>query len=162
MALVPTSGTTTYAWSLAGGGGSLIGAQGSYARASENATVSAYGGTGITLPNADVVITAQNDSSQYAQATGLSTGFLAVGATVAQTSSSAHTYAYLGAPDDMDATHLNHTDYTGHPPDHGDRQGYQRLQRDGWRGWHLCRRCRGRDDQLDRRDQCAVRRRRNG
>lgn len=58
MALVPTSGTTTYAWSLAGGGGSLIGAQGSYARASENATVSAYGGTGITLPNADVVITA--------------------------------------------------------------------------------------------------------
>ncbi|MET4273159.1 MULTISPECIES: leukotoxin LktA family filamentous adhesin [unclassified Bradyrhizobium] len=113
MALVPTSGTTTYAWSLAGGGGSLIGAQGSYARASENATVSAYGGTGITLPNADVVITAQNDSSQYAQATGLSTGFLAVGATVAQTSSSAHTYAYLGAPDDMDATHLNHTDYTG-------------------------------------------------
>ncbi|MCK1285665.1 leukotoxin LktA family filamentous adhesin [Bradyrhizobium sp. 44] len=113
MALVPTSGTTTYAWSLAGGGGSLIGAQGSYARASENATVSAYGGTGITLPNADVVITAQNDSSQYAQATGLSTGFLAVGATVAQTSSSAHTYAYLGAPDDMDATHLNHADYTG-------------------------------------------------
>ncbi|MCK1369014.1 leukotoxin LktA family filamentous adhesin [Bradyrhizobium sp. 62] len=113
MALVPTSGTTTYAWSLAGGGGSLIGAQGSYARASENATVSAYGGTGITLPNADVVITAQNDSSQYAQATGLSTGFLAVGATVAQTSSSAHTYAYLGAPDDMGATHLNHADYTG-------------------------------------------------
>lgn len=113
MALVPTSGTTTYAWSLAGGGGSLIGAQGSYARASENATVSAYGGTGITLPNADVVITAQNDSSQYAQATGISTGFLAVGATVAQASSSAHTYAYLGAPDDMDATHLNHTDYTG-------------------------------------------------
>ncbi|MGY4507986.1 leukotoxin LktA family filamentous adhesin [Bradyrhizobium sp. USDA 3650] len=113
MALVPTSGTTTYAWSLAGGGGSLIGAQGSYARASENATVSAYGGTGITLPNADVVITAQNDSSQYAQATGLSTGFLAVGATVAQTSSSAHTYAYLGAPDDMDETHLNHADYTG-------------------------------------------------
>ncbi|WP_027569225.1 leukotoxin LktA family filamentous adhesin [Bradyrhizobium sp. URHA0013] len=113
MALVPTSGTTTYAWSLAGGGGSLIGAQGSYARASENATVSAYGGIGITLPNADVVITAQNDSSQYAQATGLSTGFLAVGATVAQTSSSAHTYAYLGAPDDMDATHLNHADYTG-------------------------------------------------
>lgn len=113
MALVPTSGTTTYAWSLAGGGGSLIGAQGSYARASENATVSAYGGTGIALPNADVVITAQNDSSQYAQATGLSTGFLAVGATVAQTSSSAHTYAYLGAPDDIDATHLNHADYTG-------------------------------------------------
>ncbi|MBR0971143.1 leukotoxin LktA family filamentous adhesin [Bradyrhizobium japonicum] len=113
MALVPTSGTTTYAWALAGGGGSLIGAQGSLAMASENATVSAYGGTGITLPNGDVVIAAENDSSQYAQATGLSTGFLALGATVAQTSSIAHTYAYLGAPADMDATHLNHTDYTG-------------------------------------------------
>ncbi|MET4326721.1 hypothetical protein ABIB80_002547 [Bradyrhizobium sp. i1.15.2] len=97
MALVPTGGTTTYAWSLAGGGGSLIGAQGSYARASENATVSAYGGIGIHLPNADVVIAAENDSSQYAESTGLSTGFLAIGATVAQVSSSAHTYAYLGA-----------------------------------------------------------------
>ena len=97
MALVPTGGTTTYAWALAGGGGSLIGAQGSYAKASENATVSAYGGTGITLPNANVTIAAENDSAQYAEATGLSTGFLALGATVAQTSSSAHTYAYLGA-----------------------------------------------------------------
>ncbi|WP_441235065.1 leukotoxin LktA family filamentous adhesin [Bradyrhizobium sp. 930_D9_N1_4] len=113
MALVPTGGTTTYAYALAGGGGSLIGAQGSYARASQNATVSAYGGTGITLPNADVAIAAENDSAQYAEATGLSTGFLALGATVAQTSSNAHTYAYLGAPADMDATHLNHTGYTG-------------------------------------------------
>nr|WP_249153855.1 leukotoxin LktA family filamentous adhesin [Bradyrhizobium diazoefficiens] len=104
-------GTTTYAKSLAGGGGSLIGAQGSYARASQNATVSAYGGTGIELPNADVLIAAQNDSAQYAEATGLSTGFLALGATVAQTSSSAHTYAYLGAPADMD--NLNRTNYTG-------------------------------------------------
>ncbi|GMO58331.1 leukotoxin LktA family filamentous adhesin [Bradyrhizobium ottawaense] len=111
MALVPTSGTTTWAKALAGGGGSLIGAQGSYAKASENATVSAYGGTGITLPNADVTIAAENDSAQYAEATGLSTGFLALGATVAQTSSSAHTYAYLGAPADMD--NLNHSNYTG-------------------------------------------------
>ncbi|WP_245502187.1 leukotoxin LktA family filamentous adhesin [Bradyrhizobium betae] len=111
MALVPTSGTTTWAKALAGGGGSLIGAQGSYAKASENATVSAYGGTGITLPNADVTIAAENDSAQYAEATGLSTGFLALGATVAQTSSSAHTYAYLGAPADMD--NLNHGNYTG-------------------------------------------------
>jgi filamentous hemagglutinin family protein len=97
MALVPTGSTTTYAWALAGGGGSLIGAQGSYAKASENATVSAYGGTGITLPNADVTIAAENDSAQYAEATGLSSGFLALGASVAQVSSSAHTYAYLGA-----------------------------------------------------------------
>lgn len=104
-------GTTTYAYALAGGGGSLIGAQGSWARASENATVSAYGGVGIRLPNADVVIAAENDSAQYAKATGLSTGFLALGATVAQTSSSAHTYAYLGAPADMDT--LGHANYTG-------------------------------------------------
>ncbi|MBR1087140.1 leukotoxin LktA family filamentous adhesin [Bradyrhizobium manausense] len=97
MASVPTDGTTAYAKALAGGGGSLIGAQGSLATASENATVSAYGGTGITLPNQDVVIAAENDSSQYAEGTGLSSGFLALGATVAQVSSSAHTYAYLGA-----------------------------------------------------------------
>ncbi|MCD9105786.1 leukotoxin LktA family filamentous adhesin [Bradyrhizobium japonicum] len=111
MALVPTGGTTTWAKALAGGGGSLIGAQGSLAVASENATVSAYGGTGIRLPNADVTIAAENDSAQYAKGTGLSTGFLALGATVAQTSSSAHTYAYLGAPADMD--NLNHENYTG-------------------------------------------------
>ncbi|WBL81227.1 leukotoxin LktA family filamentous adhesin [Bradyrhizobium xenonodulans] len=111
MALVPTSGTTTWAKALAGGGGSLIGAQGSYAKALENATVSAYGGTGITLPNADVTIAAENDSAQYAEATGLSSGFLALGATVAQTSSSAHTYAYLGAPADID--NLSHGNYTG-------------------------------------------------
>nr|WP_249141300.1 leukotoxin LktA family filamentous adhesin [Bradyrhizobium liaoningense] len=104
-------GTTTWAKALAGGGGSLIGAQGSYARASQNATVSAYGGTGIELPNADVLIAAQNDSAQYAEATGLSSGFLALGATVAQTSSNAHTYAYLGAPADMDT--LNRANYTG-------------------------------------------------
>ncbi|PSO18231.1 leukotoxin LktA family filamentous adhesin [Bradyrhizobium sp. MOS003] len=104
-------GTTTWAKALAGGGGSLIGAQGSLAQASENATVNAYGGTGIRLPNADVAIAAENDSAQYAEATGLSSGFLALGATVAQTSSNAHTYAYLGAPADMDT--LNHTDYTG-------------------------------------------------
>ncbi|MCS3760549.1 leukotoxin LktA family filamentous adhesin [Bradyrhizobium centrosematis] len=110
-ALVPTSGTTTWAKALAGGGGSLIGAQGSYAKASQNATVSAYGGVGIRLPNANVTIEAENDSAQYAEATGLSTGFLALGATVAQTSSSAHTYAYLGAPADMDG--LNHGNYTG-------------------------------------------------
>lgn len=111
MALVPTGGTTAWAKALAGGGGSLIGAQGSLAQASENATVNAYGGTGIRLPNANVTIAAENDSAQYAEGTGLSTGFLALGATVAQTSSSAHTYAYLGAPADM-AT-LNHGSYTG-------------------------------------------------
>ncbi|WP_298241882.1 leukotoxin LktA family filamentous adhesin [uncultured Bradyrhizobium sp.] len=110
-ALVPTVGTTTWAKALAGGGGSLIGAQGSYAKASQNTTVNAYGGTGIRLPNANVTIEAENDSAQYAEATGLSSGFLALGATVAQTSSSAHTYAYLGAPADMDAA--NHGNYTG-------------------------------------------------
>ncbi|WP_441254224.1 leukotoxin LktA family filamentous adhesin [Bradyrhizobium sp. 613_E4_N2_2] len=110
MALVPTVGTTTWAKALAGGG-SLIGAQGSLAVASENATVSAYGGMGIRLPNADVTIAAENDSAQYAEGTGLSSGFLALGATVAQTSSNAHTYAYLGAPADMD--NLNHGNCTG-------------------------------------------------
>lgn len=107
----PIYGTTTWAKALAGGGGSLMGAQGSYAKASEDATVKAYGGTGIRLPNADVSIKAENDSAQYAEATGLSSGFLALGATVAQSSSSAHTYAYMGAPADMDA--LNHGNYTG-------------------------------------------------
>ena len=144
MALVPTGGTTTYAWSLAGGGGSLIGAQGSYAKASENATVSAYGGTGITLPNANVTIAAENDSAQYAEATGLSTGFLALGASVAQISSSAHTYAYLGAGAITSASNIGILQITATGVDANVANAI------GRRGRHLCRRRGGGDDQLDR------------
>ena len=97
-ATVPTGGNTTYARSIAGGGGSLLGLQGSYSEASEDATVKAFGGTGLTLPAADVTIAAENDSNQYATATGIAVGgYIGLGATVAQVSSNAVTQAYLDA-----------------------------------------------------------------
>ncbi len=160
MALVPTVGTTTWAKALAGGGGSLIGAQGSLAVASENATVSAYGGTGIRLPNADVTIAAENDSAQYAEGTGLSSGFLALGATVAQTSSNAHTYAYLGAPADMD--NLNHGNYTGILRITATGTDTNVSNATVGAGGTYAGAAAVATDQLDRRDQRTVRRWRDG
>ena len=97
LAAVPASGNTTYASSIAAGGGLLYGLQATYSQASEDATVNAYGGTGLTLPSANVTIAAENDSSQDATATGVAVGYIGAGATVTQTSSDAHTAAYLGA-----------------------------------------------------------------
>ena len=61
-ALVPAGNRSADAEALAGGGGALLGAQGSYAGANNTSTVRAYGGTNVTLPNANVTISAQNDT----------------------------------------------------------------------------------------------------
>ena len=106
MALAPNSGNGIYARAIAGGGGSLIGVQGSYAGTTENSTVRAYGGTGITLPAGDFVIAAQNDSNQYATATGIAAGYIAAGATVSQVTSNATTEAYLAAGAITTASHI--------------------------------------------------------
>ncbi|MBR1143695.1 leukotoxin LktA family filamentous adhesin [Bradyrhizobium sp. AUGA SZCCT0431] len=106
MALAPSSGNGIYARAIAGGGGSLIGVQGSYAETRENSTVSAYGGTGITLPAGDFIIAAQNDSNQYATATGIAAGYIAAGATIAKVTSNATTDAYLGAGAITTANHI--------------------------------------------------------
>ena len=106
MALAPSSGNGIYARAIAGGGGSLIGVQGSYAETRENSTVSAYGGTGITLPDGDFIIAAQNDSNQYATATGIAAGYVAAGATISKVTSNATTDAYLGAGAITTANHI--------------------------------------------------------
>ncbi|MBR1196473.1 leukotoxin LktA family filamentous adhesin [Bradyrhizobium sp. AUGA SZCCT0158] len=106
MALTPSSGNGIYARAIAGGGGSLIGVQGSYAETRENSTVSAYGGTGITLPDGDFIIAAQNDSNQYATATGIAAGYIAAGATISKVTSNATTEAYLGAGAITTANHI--------------------------------------------------------
>lgn len=106
MALVPSSGYTAYATAVTGSGGWLLGVQGSYAQASDDSTVEAYGGANVHLPLGMVTFAAENDSSQYARATGVATGYDAAGASVAQASSSAHTLAYLGAGAVTDAANL--------------------------------------------------------
>ncbi|MBR1212048.1 leukotoxin LktA family filamentous adhesin [Bradyrhizobium sp. JYMT SZCCT0180] len=106
MALAPSSGNGIYARAIAGGGGSLIGVQGSYAETRENSTVSAYGGTGITLPDGDFIIAAQNDSNQYATATGIAAGYVAAGATISKVTSNATTDAYLGVGAITTANHI--------------------------------------------------------
>ena len=89
MQVVPAGGYNVQATAIAAVGAALIGLQGSYAGASDSSTVKAYGGTGITLPGGDVVISAENDSRQYSKASGIAAGYIGVGATVAQSTSSA-------------------------------------------------------------------------
>jgi hypothetical protein len=95
MQLVPAGGYNVQATAIAAVGAALIGLQGSYAGASDSSTVKAYGGTGITLPGGDVVISAENDSRQYSKASGIAAGYIGVGATVAQSTSNADTEAWL-------------------------------------------------------------------
>ena len=97
LAATPTSGNTAYATSIAAGGGLLEGIQATYSQASDDSTVTAYGGANLTLPSANVTIAAENDTSQDATATGVAVGYIGAGATVSQVSSDAHTYAYLDA-----------------------------------------------------------------
>ncbi|MBS0536807.1 MAG: leukotoxin LktA family filamentous adhesin [Proteobacteria bacterium] len=95
VAAVPTGDHSAYANAIAAGAGALYGLQGSQAEAHNTTTVLAYGGTGITLPSADVSIGAQNDTDQYAEATGITGGTFAVGATVTKATSDGTTTAYL-------------------------------------------------------------------
>ncbi|WP_082540812.1 leukotoxin LktA family filamentous adhesin [Pseudolabrys sp. Root1462] len=95
VAAVPSGDHSSYAHAISAGGGTLYGLQGSYAEANNTTTVLAYGGTGVTLPSADVSIGAQNDTDQYAEATGAAFGYVAAGATITLASSNGHTTAYL-------------------------------------------------------------------
>ncbi len=95
IAAVPTGDHSVYANSIAVGGGTLYGLQGGYAEASNTTTVLAYGGTGIDLPSADVSIGAQNDTDQYAEASGVAGGYVAAGVTESKATSNGRTTAYL-------------------------------------------------------------------
>jgi hypothetical protein len=97
-ALLPSSGHTADAEAYAGAGGLLIGVQATYAGAVDDTNVTAYGGTTLHLPSANVTIATENDTNQSATAFGVSLGgYLGVGAAVAETSSSGSSVAYLDA-----------------------------------------------------------------
>ena len=94
-ALLPGSGHTAHAYAVAAGGGTLFGGQATYVDAEDNSNVTAYGGTGLHLPSANVTIAAENDTNQLSEALGVAAGWIGVGATVAETSSNGSSVAYL-------------------------------------------------------------------
>ncbi|MHB1566868.1 MAG: leukotoxin LktA family filamentous adhesin [Acidiferrobacter sp.] len=102
-------GTGASATAIAGTGGLLVGAGAATAQATDGATVEAYTGTlqgsnstltavnGMVLPNGPITVSANNTSRQQANATGVTAGALAVGASVATAQSTATTFAGLGS-----------------------------------------------------------------
>ena len=104
----PATSAGATANATAGTGGLLVGAGAATATALDNATVDAYTGTlqgsgstttavnGVQLPNGAITVSARDESSQQSNATGVSAGILALGASVATSQSTATTYAGLG------------------------------------------------------------------
>lgn len=102
-------GTGASANAIAGTGGLLVGAGAATAQATDGAIVEAYTGTlqgsnstltavnGMMLPSGPITVSANNTSSQQANATGVTAGALAVGASVATAQSTATTFAGLGS-----------------------------------------------------------------
>jgi len=92
----PGSSPSAYAQAIAGAGGTLVGANATYAETSSNGTVQAYTGDSVLLPNGDVNIDATNQTLQSADATGVAVGFVGIGADIAVASSGVSTFAGLG------------------------------------------------------------------
>ncbi|KKN78394.1 hypothetical protein LCGC14_0350420 [marine sediment metagenome] len=82
--------------SMAGTGGLYFSANGSVAEAINSSSVRAITGTDLKLPSGRVEIDAQSHTQQYAEATGIAVGGLAVGASVAEARSTTTTEAILG------------------------------------------------------------------
>ncbi|HCP05208.1 MAG TPA: hypothetical protein DIT61_17175, partial [Pseudomonas sp.] len=82
--------------SVAGSGGLYFSANGSVAEAVNSSVVSATTGTDLKLPSGRVEIDARSETQQYAEATGIAVGGLAVGASVAEARSTTTTEAKLG------------------------------------------------------------------
>ena len=82
--------------SMAGTGGLYFSANGSVAEAINSSSVRATTGTDLKLPSGRVEIDAQSHTQQYAEATGIAVGGLAVGASVAEARSTTVTEAILG------------------------------------------------------------------
>ncbi|WP_179145253.1 leukotoxin LktA family filamentous adhesin [Rhizobium sp. RU36D] len=93
--LLPTSGDTAWSRAVAGTGGGLVGANATIATSTNTSTVEAYGGQRLRMPNGDVSISAVNDSRQRSEATGIAAGYIAAGATRAESSSSGSSKAWL-------------------------------------------------------------------
>ncbi|MBI5131767.1 MAG: leukotoxin LktA family filamentous adhesin, partial [Rhodopseudomonas palustris] len=95
-ALVATGGHSVQASGVGSGGGMMLGLQATDVAADNRSIVRAYGGQNLHLPSANVTIAAQNDTNQYATATGIAAGYIGVGATVVQSTSYTRTSATLG------------------------------------------------------------------
>ncbi len=95
--LAPTGTNTADAHAVAGSGGALLGANATVAKASSDATVSASVGSGARVPQGDLSISAVNNTRQSASSTGVGTGYVALGANVAEAGSSGTTKAWLGS-----------------------------------------------------------------
>lgn len=92
---IGSSGHSAYAQSVAAGGGTLYGLQGTNAQARNTTKVHAYGGTSVRLPSGNVAIGAQNDTDQYAEASGVAFGYVAAGATFSEATTGGETKAWL-------------------------------------------------------------------
>ncbi len=109
MAQQAPSGTapSANAFSAAGGGGLLVGADAAVAAASSSGTVDADTGNSVTLPAGGASISALNTTSQSANATGVSVGYIAAGAVVTSASSNVTTSANLGNDNSINSTTAN-------------------------------------------------------
>ena len=83
--------------SIAGAGGFSIAANAAVATAESEGTVRAFIGERVMLPNADIRINANSTTSQNADATGVSVGYLALGATVTYATSDVDTKVDIGS-----------------------------------------------------------------
>lgn len=96
FALLPSSGHSAKAYAVGSAGGTLLGVQATYVKAEDDSDVTAYGGKNVHLPSNNVTIAAANTTLQNADATGIAvSGYIALGATIAETASNTHTIAYL-------------------------------------------------------------------
>ena len=88
---------TTYASSVGGAGGVLLGITATTATASDLALVQAYTGANVLLPDGNVAIMAMNQTEQSANATAGAAGLIGVGSSTATATSGVTTLAQLGA-----------------------------------------------------------------
>jgi hypothetical protein len=94
---------TVSASATAGSGAILAGVDGAKSTASTSGSVEAYTGTGVTLPDGDVRISATSSTLQSAQSLGVTVGYLAVGGNDSTATSNVQTSATLGADPAMNA-----------------------------------------------------------
>ncbi len=94
---------TAYASSVGGAGGILLGVEATVATASNQGSIKAYTGPGVTLPDGDVTIEATNQTAQSANATAGAAGLVGVGSSTATASSGVTTTANLGTNNNTNA-----------------------------------------------------------
>ena len=94
---------TTYASSVGGAGGLLLGVEATVATASDTGMVQADTNSGVTLPDGNVTIQAMNTTLQSANATAGAAGLIGVGSSTATATSGVTTSANLGTDNETDS-----------------------------------------------------------